>query len=286
MLGLSFIALVTAILRIDQFSYVSPFAFLGGGTQYYTVNFFGLLEDVGTLRLVMNTPWAPALGLFGNILFLLCCQDKNVYFRYLGMLSSVILVMGSASRTAVLCLPTVLLLYFLLNRVFKPYFLLLAGTLSFVTTLFLEKILILSSDFIANVKDLRRGSTDNRDTLEKLALDSWWNEAFMWGHGTIADEGPAIVHGLGIGSHHTWYGLLYVHGIVGATVFAIALGWSFWSLLINIGITQYAPLGISLLSVLLIFSFSENIEGLAYLYWPALVMIGIALNEKVNFKNA
>ena len=41
-----------------------------------------------------------------------------------------------------------------------------------------------------------------------------------------------------------------------------------------------------LLLVLLLFSFGENLENLAYLYWQGLLIIGIAIKEnarRVNF---
>ncbi len=279
MLVLLCIFSITTLLHVEDIVYYSPFYFLGGGITYYTVHVVGVVKDVDSMRLVMNAPWSPALGLLGNILFLLCYQEKKNLFRITGIICTVALIIGSESRVAILCLPFVFSISLLINKIFKSYFLFAAAILSFLFSVFCEQILIFGNDFITRVTELRQASSDTRDKLAQMALQDWINDAFVWGHGTFTEQGPALVHYISVGSHHTWYGLLYLHGIVGALAFAIAIIWSFWSLLIKIGVSQYAPLGISLLSILTFFSFAENIETLAYLYWPALVVLGIVFNE-------
>jgi hypothetical protein len=283
MLAWCCVSLATTALHISPLSYISPLSFLGGGIGYYTVHVFGVTHDGdGSLRLIMNAPWSPALGLLGNVLFLLCYQERKLALKCLGMIGALVLIAGSFSRTGVICLPIVLLAYFCVERIFKPYFLFTIGGFSFIAAIFSDQMLLLTREFITGVKSFRQGSTDSRDKIQQLALNSL-NEAFIWGHGTFAEKGPALIHGLGVGSHHMWYGLLYLHGIVGTLVFAVAIIWSFWSLFIKVGITQYAPLGISLLGILLIFSFSENIDSLLYLCWPGLVILGTAFNETESF---
>ena len=259
-------------------SYVSPFYVLGGGKLFYTVHILGTVFDVDTTRFVMNAPWSPALGLLGNIYFFLCLQEKVKLLKILGLIGAAALVALSLSRTAIVCLPSIFLIYLVMSRLINEYFLIATGFVSFIGAVFISELILLKEDFISGVRGYRQGSSKARDTLQQLALDGW-QEAVIWGHGTFAESGPALVSGLGIGSHHTWYGLLFMHGLVGATALALAFLCTIAALVMKLGHSSYAALGISILLILLVFSFSENIDSLAYLYWPGLVVLGMALNQ-------
>jgi len=39
-------------------------------------------------------------------------------------------------------------------------------------------------------------------------------------------------------------------------------------------------IGLGLIATLALYSFGENLEILAYLYWPGLVLVGIALRQR------
>lgn len=90
---------------------------------------------------------------------------------------------------------------------------------------------------------------------------------------------PSLMPYMPIGSHHTWYGLLFVKGLVGLLGFAVPL-------LVHILVVARdaighvrgrLPLGILMTMVLL--SFGENIEIEAYLLWPGLLLLGVHLRE-------
>jgi hypothetical protein len=74
-----------------------------------------------------------------------------------------------------------------------------------------------------------------------------------------------------IGSHHTWLGLLFVKGIVG--LFALAV-----PMIVTVVVLVRRSLGLSL--VLLLYTFGENLEILVYLYWPGIIILGLALQER------
>jgi hypothetical protein len=134
----------------------------------------------------------------------------------------------------------------------------------------------LSSGY-ADIKASRPDSTRVRQTLERLALQRWESEAPIWGHG-IVEKGPKIVEGMPIGTHHSWYGLLFVKGIVGLLALAIPLIFTsiylFWHSLKS----QICYTATLMLVVFICYSFFENLEILSFIYWPALLWIGIALN--------
>ncbi len=133
------------------------------------------------------------------------------------------------------------------------------------------------NDSYSDIKASRPDSTRVRNTLEVLALQRWEAEAPIWGHG-IVERGPKIVEGMPIGSHHSWYGLLFVKGIVGLLALAIPLAYTclylFWHSLKS----QICYTAALMAIVFICYSFFENLEILSFIYWPALLWIGIALN--------
>ena len=79
-----------------------------------------------------------------------------------------------------------------------------------------------------------------------------------------------------IGSHHTWYGLLYVKGVVGVVALAIPLVWTIIDMIL---VAQITRIGLALTLMIAFYSNWENLEILAYLMWPGLLLIGSALRR-------
>lgn len=59
----------------------------------------------------------------------------------------------------------------------------------------------------------------------------------------------------------------------------IAFGWSFFDLLQKLTTYRSEDVGLSILLTLLILSAVANINRCTYLYWPGLLILGIAFNE-------
>ncbi len=116
--------------------------------------------------------------------------------------------------------------------------------------------------------------------LKRIAVYRWKVEAPLWGHG-IVEKGPHLVEGMPIGSHHTWAGLLFVKGAAGFAALALPMLASFVDLLIRAldSRRQLARVGLSIVIILFLYTFGENLEILVYLYWPGLVVMGLALQE-------
>ena len=124
----------------------------------------------------------------------------------------------------------------------------------------------------------RADSSRVRAALGRIAIHRWETEAYWFGHG-IVENGPHLVEYMPIGSHHSWYGLLFVKGLLGAVALALPLCATFLVLLVRAQGNQSARTGLGLTLALVLYSFGENLEILAYLYWPALMVIGIALRR-------
>ncbi len=82
-----------------------------------------------------------------------------------------------------------------------------------------------------------------------------------------------------IGSHHSWYGLLFVKGVVGFLALLIPMLVTLLLLLMQAQRCCVSRAGLACMLILIMFSFGENLEILAYLFWPALVLIGIAFRN-------
>ncbi len=83
-----------------------------------------------------------------------------------------------------------------------------------------------------------------------------------------------------VGTHHTWFGILFEKGLIGLSALAVAMLWSFIDLLYKAYDSTTAKVGLNMLLIMFFFTFGENIEVLAYLYWPGLVMLGIAFKAE------
>ena len=162
----------------------------------------------------------------------------------------------------------------------RPFTQFTAGVVSLLTGMFAPLLIDWLNIFKDSFSSARAGSSKVRELLKEIGLDRWQKEAPIWGHGEI-EPGPKIVEHMPIGSHHTWVGLLFTKGLVGLLALAVPLLWSFIDLLIKAQKSKAASAGLSVVLVLFVFTFAENIEILTYLYWPGLLIMGIAFKEVV-----
>ena len=93
------------------------------------------------------------------------------------------------------------------------------------------------------------------------------------------EPGPHLVEYMPIGSHHSWYGLLFVKGIVGFVALAIPMVWTTVEMLVRAQSNITARAGLAVMLTLWLFTFGENLEIQVYMYWPGLVIIGIVLRK-------
>lgn len=281
------ISLVLYIAGVHGDLFVSPLKVIGGpGETFFTVSFYGLNPETGAGRWRFFTPWAPAAGFMACIFLIFSFQESDKFWRKAGILGSFVMCLLSQSRAGwVIYLGLIPLCVF--SKYFKnPLLFIIFGLSIPLLILVGEPIFHWLMSSYEDIKAARPGSTRVRNTLENIALQRWQSEAPIWGHG-IVERGPKIVERMPIGSHHTWYGLLFVKGIVGLFALAIPLAITFVYLLINSFKSQVCYTALLMCIVLISYSFFENLEILSFLYWPALLWIGISLNPlKSGEKNA
>jgi hypothetical protein len=216
-----------------------------------------------------------------NVYFFMALQETNKKWRWIGIVGSIFMCVISASRLALLSITVVFLLTWVLTNLARPLVLIALGFGSFIGSLIITTIFKSYETFQQKFTDARPDSSRVRQTLAQIALERSWNEAPVWGHGVV-EQGPHLVEYMPIGSHHTWYGLLFVKGFVGVFALAFPMLCSFLDLLVKAQKSDTAKVGLSMILILFLYTFGENLEILSYLYWPGLVIMGMAFKGEVQ----
>jgi len=271
---------LAAMIKLPADLYVSPLKVIGPGPDFYTVSLYGL--GLGNeLRFRLFTPWGPALGFVANVYFIFALEMKGTQWFWYGIFGSIVMCQVSKSRLAMVSILVVYATTWFLSRLTKPrvlQFIAAVVTLTGMSAPFLiEMLTMMKEKFTA----ARVESSRVRATLGRIAVDRWQREAPIWGHG-ILEPGPHITEHMLIGSHHTWFGLLFVKGAAGFIALFIPMLWSFVELVMKAQTDQDARVALSVVLILFLYTFGENLEMLAYLYWPGLVIMGIALKKPFN----
>jgi len=269
---------LASVLDIPSHVYTSPLAVLGGAADRYEVHLYVI--DSNEARLILFTPHGPALGLAGNLFFCIANQELNQKWRWFGMIGAVAMIVASVSRMAVLCLPFVIIAVWFLTNFFRPWVQFTTGFVSVLAGIFLPTLIDTLETFKQEFHKLRPGSSRVREVVLQMTIQRWRNEAPVWGHGVIEPEGPPAVYGTPLGTHHTWFSLLFAHGLVGCVAFALTLGLVFIDLLIKAQNSQLAKVGLGIVLVFFVFTFGDVIYDSSYTYCPALLTLGIAFKEK------
>ena len=255
--------------------YTSPLKAVGGaGDLFFQVRLYSI-DGEGNPRWAFFCPWGPAAGMMGNIYFFLSLQEKNFRWKCCGVAGSLLLVWMSRSRMATLFLLVVCVSSWVLRTVSRPRTLFALGSLSLLSGLSAPFIESLTWNYWQQFHAARAGSSRVRSVLQRIAIRRWREEAPIWGHGTV-DEGPHLVQYMPIGSHHTIFSLLFVKGIVGLVAFLIPMIVTTITLWVKSQKDVVAATALSVILLLCCYTWGENIENLAYLYWPGLVLIGMA----------
>ncbi|MGQ4649267.1 O-antigen ligase family protein [Lyngbya aestuarii] len=266
---------LTYLAKLPPTVYTSPLQYLGGGGElFFRINLY-----LGDGRLVFFAPWAPAIGTVGNIYFFIALQEKNTRWRWCGLVGSFLMCYLSAARAATLCLPLILLGVWGLTKITRHFFIIAVGFTTALVGILAPSIIDVVAVYWDNLRSSRAGSTRVRDALTRIAFRRW-SEAPIWGHGVV-QPGPQMVEFMKIGTHNTYLSLLFVKGIVGLIAFVVPLVVSFIDFLFKAQTSNIAKLGLSVLLILIFYGFSANLESIAYLYWPGLVVMGQAMQEKL-----
>ncbi|TMV84177.1 O-antigen ligase domain-containing protein, partial [Thioclava sp. BHET1] len=259
--------------------FTSPLKAIGGpGPEYFSVFFFTYDPATWTPRWQFYAPWSPFAALLGVVQVLFALEERNLRWRTIGVAAGVTMILLSKSRMGlvglVACTVVPRMMPLLLRGWAWQAVAALTASLAVVGGALIQAL----QDGVAAFKGARADSTRVRETLQRIAGERWQNEAFWFGHGTV-EPGAHVVEFMPIGSHHTWWGLLFVKGLAGLLALFVPMVWQIALALIDAakGPRGRLPLGIMMTLVLL--SFGENLEIEAYMLWPGLLLLGVHARE-------
>ena len=205
--------------------------------------------------------------------------------KVIGIAAGLAIAVLSQSRLALVALAVVWPLAHGFAMIRRPALWFAAAPFSLGIGLFAVSLMEKLTDFQAQFAGARADSSRVRAALGRIAVERWRNEAPIFGHGVV-ERGPHLVEYMPIGSHHSWYGLLFVKGIVGLFALAVPLIATLIVLAVRASAYPHARVGLSMTIVLGLYTFGENLEILAYLFWPALILIGAGLAAPVVAQEA
>jgi hypothetical protein len=274
------ILLAAPALGLPEVLFVSPLKVVGGpGPEFFAVQLYSVEPTDGSSRWRFFTPWSPAAGLIGNMFLIFALAEPRKFWKTIGIAAALSMIVLSKSRLAMagalFIWPTVVML----KEVRRPALWFLAAVGLLALTPFIQLVLDTLDNALNSVKSMRADSTRVREVLGEIALERWWTEAPLWGHGVV-ERGPHLVEYMPIGSHHTWYGLLFVKGAVGAIALMVPLAWSLVEFsILTVLRSRAGQVSLAMTILMVFYSIGENLEILAYLMWPGLLVMGIAMRE-------
>ena len=253
------LGIVLAIVGFHGELYVSPLKLIGGPISTFEVNLFGLNPETGKPRWSFFTPWAPAAGLLSCLFFIICQHETDRFWRRAGILGALVMCVFSQSRTGWIIffmLGPCLILFRLVRR---PAWILALGVGLSALIVVGQPVIEHVDQAHQDIKNSRPGSTRVRSALATLAVQRWQSEALIWGHGVV-ERGPKMVEYMPIGSHHSWFGLLFVKGVVGLLALAMPMLVTVIYLLMSSVSSKIAQSAFLIMLVFVGYSFFENLE--------------------------
>lgn len=274
------IFLIAPIIGLPETLWVSPLKILGGsGSEYFAAVLYTIEPGAGTARWQFFAPWSPAAGMVAVIHFLAAAEEKNVKWKTIGMIAALAVALLSQSRLALVALAVIWPMAWGISQINKSWMWFAAIPIILIASWFAPALIDFAQDAQAQFAGARADSTRVRETLGRIAIERWQNEAYWFGH-AIVERGPHLVEYMPIGSHHSWYGLLFVKGLTGLLALAIPMAIGFITCARAAVNGAIGRVGLSMMLMFFLYSFGENLEVLSYLTWPALILIGIALRQQ------
>ncbi len=268
--------IAAALLHLPPTLYVSPLQIVGGpGPQFFSVSLYTIDPENNAARWLFMAPWAPAAGIIGDMIFILASAEQNRRLRAAATIAAILICLMTASRMAILFLVIYPPVIWILSRLSQPAVLGMFAAVSVMAGMVADIVGQFIQNSVATFNGARANSTRVREALGRLAVQRWQEEAPIFGHGVVR-TGTHYVEFMPIGSHHTWYGLLYVKGIAGVFALVLPFLWGIFEMLLLAQTSQLGRLGLAIILMLLYYSNGENLEVLDYLFWPGLLILGAA----------
>jgi hypothetical protein len=273
------ILIAAPYIGLPERIFTSPLKAVGGpGPEYFSVYFFTWDPSSWTPRWQFYAPWSPFAALLGTVMVLFALEEKDIKWRSIGIAAGAVMIFASKSRMGLVGLVACTTIPRMMPFVLRGWaWQALAGFTASMAVLG-TTLATAATDAVAAFKGARADITRVRETLQRIATERWQNDGYWFGHATVQPGSHAVEY-MPIGSHHTWYGLLFVKGLLGFFAFLIPFVWQFAVTLKDATLGPRGRLPLGIMMTLTLLSFGENIEIEAYLLWPALLLLGIHARE-------
>jgi len=275
------ILLIAPYIGLPERIFTSPLKAVGGpGPEYFSVYFFTYDPASWTPRWQFYAPWSPFAALLGVVMVLFALEERSLKWKAIGVAAGTLMILASKSRMGLVGLVACTVGPRMMPLILRGWMWQIVAGITASLAVFGSALLSGVEQAIHAFKNARADSTRVRETLQRIAGERWMNDAFWFGHGRV-QPGPHLVEYMPIGSHHTWWGLLFVKGVVGLVALLIPFVWQTCLALLDAARHPRGRLPLGMMMTLTLLSFGENIEIEAYLLWPGLVVLGIHAKELV-----
>ncbi|SLN27235.1 O-antigen ligase family protein [Pseudooctadecabacter jejudonensis] len=273
------VLLVAPYIGLPERIFTSPLKAIGGpGPEYFSVFFFTWDPASWTPRWQFYAPWSPFAALLGVVMVLFALEEKHIKWRSIGIAAGVLMILASKSRMGLVGLVACTIGPRMMPLLLRGWAWQMAAAVTASMAVLGTQVAMAALDAVAAFKGARADSTRVRATLQRIASERWQNDAFWFGHGTVQPGSHAVEY-MPIGSHHTWFGLLFVKGLVGLVALLVPFVWQTALAMKDATLSPRGYLSMGVMMTLTLLSFGENIEIEAYLLWPALIVLGIHARE-------
>lgn len=280
-LALAPLLLAAPYLGLPERIFTSPLKAVGGpGPEYFSVYLYTFDPSSWTPRWQFYAPWSPFAALLGVIMVLFALEEKDRKWMLAGVCAGVLMILASKSRMGLVGLVACTVAPRLMPLILRGWAWHVTAMLTASLAVLGTALMTLAQDAVSTFKGARADSTRVRETLQRIASERWQNEAVWFGHGTVQPGSHAVEY-MPIGSHHTWFGLLFVKGLVGFTAFLVPMVWHTSLVMIDAARDPRGRLPMGILMTIVLLSFGENVEIEVYMLWPGLMLLGIHLREMV-----
>ncbi len=274
--------LAAPYIGLPERIFTSPLKAIGGpGPEYFSVFLFTWDPASWTPRWQFYAPWSPFAALLGVVMVLFALEESSPRWRRIGIAAGMLMIFASKSRMGLVGLAACTVAPRMMPLILSDWAWRVVAALTASLAITGTWLATAAQDAVSAFKGARADSTRVRETLQRIASERWQNEAVWFGHGTVQPGSHAVEY-MPIGSHHTWFGLLFVKGVVGFAALLVPLAWQTLLALVDSAKGPRGALPLGLIMTLILLTFGENVEIEAYLLWPALMMLGIHTREIVE----
>jgi len=281
-LALAPLMLLAPYIGLPEKIFTSPLKAVGGeGPEYFTVYLFTFDPASWTPRWQFYAPWSPFAAMLGIIMILFALEEKDRKWMLAGVGAGLLMILASKSRMGLVGLVACTIAPRMMHLILQGWAWQVTAALTASLAVLGTTLISFGQNAVSTFKGARADSTRVREALQRIARERWQTEAVWFGHGTVHPGSHAVEY-MPIGSHHTWFGLLFVKGLTGFLELLVPLVWHVLYCMIDAARHPRGRLPLCILMTIVLLSFGENLEIQAYMLWPGLVLLGIHLREVAN----